>query len=150
MILAYLPPSAARTLSWPYRGLSAPTFSRRVYPPPLLSLSPARSTLYLDTASPPASPSSRVSSLPLLPRQPAIVFYFSFIFPTREPSRCNLHPSCCCCRRPSRLPRATTGVEASSDSPTGEIVVGVEFGGKFCNNFNLFALQRVREGNMAY
>lgn len=100
----------------------------------LLLSSPLVTPLHLDISFPsrislifPSPPHHRAASqrggfrsLPLLP--PARSFYFSFIFPTREPSRCNLHPSCCCCcRRPSRLPRATIGVEAC-DSP-GKIVV---------------------------
>lgn len=129
-----VPPSLmVRTLSWPYR-LSASTFDQRVRPPSPLLSSPLVTPLHLDISFPsrislifPSPPHHRVSqrggfrSLPLLP--PARSFYFSFIFPTREPSRCNLHPSCCCCccRRPSRLPRATIGVEAC-DSP-GKIVV---------------------------
>lgn len=111
---------ATRTLSWPYRR-----------PPLANALSSAPSSLppftpfHHDTPSPLAFPqprrrtaSLRWISLASSFSPPARSFYFSFIFPTREPSRCNLHPSCCCYRRPSRLPRATTGVEAD-DSPPG-------------------------------
>lgn len=69
--------------------------------------------MYLPLSHPSTSSSSNLALVGFarfLSSPPARSFYFSFIFPTREPSRCNLHPSCCCCRRPSRLPRATTGV----------------------------------------
>lgn len=84
----------------PWYFLPLPHFPGLPSPPP--SASPSSSSLATRRVSLASS---------LLP--PARSFYFSFIFPTREPSRCNLHPSCCCCccRRPSRLPRATIGVE---------------------------------------
>lgn len=99
-------------------------------------LSPCHSTppwyflplpLFPDLPFPSPSSSSlatRRVSLASSPSASSRSFYFSFIFPTREPSRCNLHPSCCCCcRRPSRLPRATIGVEAC-DSPRKILVSG--------------------------
>lgn len=123
-----LPPTPRRD-SQPCRG---PTGSPR--PPsanalvrPLLSPFHPPSTPFhhdippLSLASPSSSSLALVGFARFLPPPPPFLparsFYFSFIFPTREPSRCNLHPSCCCCRRPSRLPRATTGVEAGDSPP---------------------------------
>jgi len=74
---------------------------------PPSSCSPAeRSTPPCDIPSPPTSPAPSSSGLARAAfarflsfrASRARPFYFSFIFPTREPSRCNLHPSCCRCR----------------------------------------------------
>lgn len=108
-----IPPSLAH----PVVVLPALRIHLRLNARPSALSSPACSAFHLDIPSPLASSvppviewprSGGFRSLSLLP--PTRPFYFSFIFPTREPSRCNLHPSCCCCRRPSRLPRATIGV----------------------------------------
>lgn len=132
-------PLLLATLSWPYR-LSASTFGQRARPPPPLVHPPSLPTpFHHDIPSPLASPdpvieqprSGGFRSLPLSlfppPSLPRLCQHARFIsrlfFPPANRRDAICIPSCCCCRRPSRLPRATTGVEAGDSLHRGKLFV---------------------------